>query len=176
MTSFLLGRDGKISIFRVGIAAAVLGVLFAIGGFVVFALEGNTYKSPLFIDPYPGAQQWGDPKNLSDSERTIPYQIKGATPEQVLEYYQKKLDDIYHQDPNEPNAKCQRFPPTGNFPDFDNHKPGVVAYYYSCAFERTGFRASQSTIVTIQPGIHNDDPKLNTEGMTIVQYTQQWEP
>ena len=46
----------------------------------------------------------------------------------------------------------------------------------SVAFDRSGFRTSQYTQVTIQPGVANPDPKLSNEGMVIVEYEQYWQP
>jgi hypothetical protein len=173
--SFLLGRDGKISLFRVGVLVAVLGAVFIVGGFLIFTLEQTTYQSPLNVDPYPGAQDWGT-RGISPTARNVAYKIPGKTPDEVAAYYQQKVEEYYNNDTANPNSKCVRVPSQGNALDYRPESTNSVPYYYSCMFERAGFGILQSTRVIIQPGVKNTDPNLNTEGMTVVQYEQQWQP
>lgn len=172
--SFFLGRDGNISVIRVGTVLAVLGIVFIVGGLIIFSLELSTYQTPLQIDPPPGAVDWGV-NNISATYRTQDYQIPGQTPEEVVAYYQQKLNDFYGNDSTNPNRQCVRTPDVGNFPDY-REGGDSVPYFYSCMFERSGFRALQFTRVFIQPGVFNADPQLNTQGMTVVRHEQQWNP
>jgi hypothetical protein len=172
--NFLLGRDGKISVFRVGVAAAVLGILFIVGGIIIFSIEQTTYAQPLNIDPYPNAIDWGTIV-YSNTSRSLRFKIPNKTPEDVVAYYQQKLDEFYGKDTSDPNAKCQRIPAAGNSPDYDPTKSDKVPYYYTCMFDRSGFNTLQSTQVKIQPGVKNSDPKLDSEGATVVSHDQQWQ-
>jgi hypothetical protein len=167
--SFLTGRDGKISIVRIGTIVAIIGVIFVVGGIAAFQVDQNSYKSPLEVAPFPNAEDWGQDQ-LSPVNRTLFYRVQGATPEEVAAYYQQKLDEFN----GNKDEKCIRNPSAGDFPDSD--RPGVVPYEITCLFERSGLNASQTTLVKIQPGVANDDPELNSLGMTVISHDQNWQP
>lgn len=167
--SFLTGRDGKMSVVRVGTIIAVVGVIFVVGGIAAFQVDQNSYRAPLEIDPYPNSEDWGQDQP-SPVSRTLFYRVSGATPEEVEAYYQQKLNELNGGS----DEKCKRNPSAGNFPDSD--RPGVVPYEITCLFERTGLNANQTTLVKIQPGVSNSDPDLNSLGMTVISYDQRWQP
>lgn len=168
--SFLAGRDGKLSIFRVGILAAVLGILLIGGGFAALILDNNSFRQPLEVAPYPGAEPCGT-EGDSGASRNIYYCIPGVEPEPVADYYTQKL--IEHNGSRD--ELCERIPFEGTFPNAG--QPGVVPYEFKCAFNRSGIGGGfQLTVVTIQPGVFSSDPARNTEGQTVVRYEQRWEP
>lgn len=168
--SFLTGRDGKISGFRLGILVAVLGGAMIAGGFGLLFLDNNSFRQPLDIAPYPTAEECGTTTNATTS-RSIFYCVTGVDPAQVADYYTQKLAELNGNN----DERCQRNPFEGNFPDSD--EPGVVPYEFKCAFNRSGIGGGfQATVVTIQPGVFNDNPALNTAGKTVVLYAQSWEP
>ncbi len=167
--SFMLGRDGKISVVRVGTIAAVVGIIFVVGGIAAFQVDQNSFKSPLDVAPYPNAEDWGQDE-LSRVSRTLFYRVEGATPEEVAAYYQQKLNELYGNS----EEQCKRNPSAGDFPD--SNRPGVVPYEITCLFERSGLNANQTTVVKIQPGVASDDPELNSLGMTVISHDQRWQP
>lgn len=171
---FLVGRDGNISVIRLGALLASLGLVVIVAGLIIFSFEQSSYQSPLAVEPFPGAQPWGE-ENISGTARKLQYQIPGKTPEEVRDYYQQKITEHYGSDTQNPNITCQRIPRDGNFPDYREGSTTVVPYFYTCMFERAGFRTLQFTRVVIQPGLFNEDPEKNTQGMTVVEYEQQWE-
>ena len=184
--TFLLGRDGKISVFRASLLAIAIGGLFIVGAIVSFQIDQASHQSPLDIETYPGAVSWGG-KTTGRTERSVYYLIPNVDPETVVAYYQQKLNEFYGTNPDtesskpadqqEPNYECLRFPRTGNV---DNYIPdtGTVPYQYKCTFDRSGFQSTQVTVVVIQPGVSNSsDPNFtNTEGQTVVEYQQRWQP
>jgi hypothetical protein len=164
--NFLLGRDGNISIIRVGTIAAVVGLLFIVGAIVVFFVDRASHQSPLDIPPYPGANLW-QTVDHSDVSRSIYYKIPGANADDVAAYYQAKMKDFY----GNTDERCVRLPAAGNFASYDSGTPNVAPYQFSCMFDRSGFEISQYTRVDIQPGI----PSNQTDGMVIVDYEQTWQ-
>ena len=169
--SFLAGRDGKISIFRVGIIVGILGIILIAGGFGALFLDNNSFRQPLEIAPYPDSQQCGVNNNGSASGRSVYYCVAGVDALVVAQYYTQKLVEIN----GNADEACIRNPFEGEFPNAD--QAGVVPYEFKCAFNRSGIGGGfQSTVVTIQPGIFNQDAALNTEGKTVVLYEQRWEP
>jgi hypothetical protein len=167
--SFLVGRDGNISLFRVGTLVAVVGILMIVGGVAAFFLDQNSYKSPLDIEPYPGAQEWGTVRETGASRRLV-FRIQGASPEEVAAYYSQKLQAFAGSE-----ESCKRVPAEGEVAGAGRNS-SVVPYWYTCLFQRTGLRASQTTTVTIQPGVFNTNPDLDTRGLTVVEHNQRWQP
>jgi hypothetical protein len=166
----LAGRDGKISGFRVSVLVGLLGVALVAGGFGLLAVDNNSYRQPLEIPPYPTAEECGS-STTSPTGRRIFYCVSTVDPQQVAQYYTQKLAE--HNGNND--EICQRNPFQGEFANAG--QPGVAPYEFKCAFNRSGIGGGfQSTVVTIQPGVFNDDPALNTAGKTVVLYEQRWEP
>lgn len=49
MASIFLSRDGNISVFKVGVGFAIVGGLLIVGGFILAAIEQNSFRSPLDV-------------------------------------------------------------------------------------------------------------------------------
>lgn len=158
------------SLFRVGTVIAIIGVLLILGGIAAYFLDQNSYRVPLDVEPYPGAESWGAVREVGATRRLV-FRIPSATPEDVANYYAQKLREF---DASSTDS-CQRVPISGELESAEND-PSSVPYWYTCLFQRTGLRASQQTTITIQPGVFNPDPALNTEGMTVVEHSQRWQP
>jgi len=164
----MFGRDGNISVIRVGTIAAVVGVLFIVGAIVFFFIDRGSRQVPLEIEPFPGATTGGQVPR-STTSRTEFYQIPNVSPEDVVAYYQGKMDSFYGAGAEKELRECKRFPAFGNQFEFDRGDPGVTPYQFTCLFDRSGFFVTQFTTVIIQPGIDKN------EGMTIVAHDQTWE-
>ena len=173
--SVFISRDGNISIFRIGLLLIGLGLAAGIGGFVLFQLDIAQRRSPLFIDRYPGAEEWFR-QEISDNEQLVVYQVPGVDPELVAEFYQNELDERFNDGVEPANReRCVRNPIRGQFDDYVEGS-GNLPYYYRCAFDNSSFGATQFTFITIEPGVRNDsaEPPVDTTGMTIIQYEQTW--
>ena len=167
--SFLIGSDGEISLFRVGSLIAVIGILLVAGGVAAYVIDQNSYKVPLEVDPFPGADVWGTPREQGATSRTV-YRIDSASTDDVAAYYSQKLQAFSSGDQG-----CVRTPLQGTFPGADSD-PSVVPYMYKCLFQRSGLGVSQETLVTIEPGVFNQDAQLNTQGSTVIEHSQRWQP
>ncbi|HLV34486.1 MAG TPA: hypothetical protein VKY59_05205 [Spirillospora sp.] len=167
--SFIVGSDGNISLFRVGTLFAILGILLVVGGVAAYFLDQNSYRAPLDVEPFPQAEPWGTPSEIGSTRRLV-FLVSGASPEEVASYYTQKLREF-----GSPEDRCERIPVTGTIENARND-PTVVPYWYKCLFQRTGLRVSQQTTITIQPGVANDDPNLDTRGMTVIEHSQRWQP
>ena len=165
----MLGRDGKISMARVATIIAVLGILVVAAGVVSFYIDQGSHKVPLDIPAYPGAVPVGQTMVATTTRREY-FRVTSATPDEVAAYYNQRL----YEHNGSHDESCIRNPPVGEFDTAG--VPNSVPYEYICMFDRSGFRTSQYTKVTIQPGLFNQDPKLNNAGMTIVEYEQYWQP
>lgn len=166
--NFIMGRDGNISLLRVGVVATIVGILAIVGGLVFFFVDRASHQVPLDIDPFPGAAIWYK-TDRSDVSRSVYYEISGSTAEDVVNYYQQKLNAFNGSS----EEKCVRAPQAGNFPDFDNGVPDIAPYQFSCLFDRSGFEISQFTRVNIQPGIKSKTADM--QGKVIVEYEQNWQ-
>jgi hypothetical protein len=162
----ILGRDGNISVIRIGTIGAVIGLLLIVGGIILFFADRATHQGPLSIDLYPGATLWYEVKR-SPTSQSVLYQIPGANADEVYAFYQSKLNDFVGSN----EERCVRAPAAGNFPEFDRGQPDVPPYQWSCMFDRSGFQITQYTRVNIQPGVASNQ----TEGMVIVEYEQFWQ-
>ena len=168
--SFVVARDGNISLFRVGSIVAVLGVLLVAGGIAAYVLDQNSYKAPLEVAPFPAAESWGQTRQTGSTRRLV-FRVANVPPEDVLTYYQQRLQEFAGGD----STGCTRVPAIGEFEESASD-PTIAPYSFRCLFQRTGLRASQQTTVTIQPGVFNDDPEMNTLGMTVIEHSQRWQP
>ncbi|RMG73422.1 MAG: hypothetical protein D6711_10945 [Chloroflexi bacterium] len=172
--SIILNREGGVSVFRVGVLAAVIGILAIIGGYVYFQLENDRRSKPLEVELYPNAELWSQVYDLPTS-REVYYISRDASPEDVVMYYQALLDDFYDQNATDPRREhqCRRFPESGIFPDYVEGS-GNLPYFYSCLFEDAFFDAEHSTVIEIQPGIANDAEGFDNTGLTFIRYIQRW--
>lgn len=168
--SVFMGRDGSISIFRVALAVALVGMLFIGGALLSFFIDQASRQSPLDIEPYPGAESLGEiPSGLTG--RSLIFRVRDASAEQVAEYYQQKLTEFSGADALE----CSRIPRTGVYPEAEGRND-VVPFQFICHFDRSGFRSTQYTKVKIQPGIFSTIPEENTLGYTMIEHEQRWQP
>ncbi len=158
------------SLFRVGTLIAIVGVLLVVGGIAAYFLDQNSYRAPLDVEPFPGAESWGLVRETGSTRRLV-FRVNTATPEDVASYYDQKLREF----DGAASEGCQRVPSFGELESAQND-PTAVPYWYKCLFQRTGLRTSQLTTITIQPGIFNEDPEMNTEGMTVIEHSQRWQP
>jgi hypothetical protein len=157
------------SIFRIGTLIAILGVLLIVGGVAAYFLDQNSYKAPLDVEVFPGAEAWGNARETNASRRSL-FLTSNASPEEVAAYYEEKLRALDGTD-----QRCQRIPAIGEIKTAATDRT-VVPYWYICLFQRTSLNVSQQTTVTIQPGVFNANPDLNTEGMTVIEHSQRWQP
>lgn len=162
----ILGRDGNISIIRVGTFAAIFGILLIVAAVIWFFIDRAGHQSPLDIQPFPNAEQRAV-MPLSSYARNVIYYIRSTSAEDVAAYYQQKLNEFYGNS----EETCVRAPSQGNFFDYDQGKPDVPPYQFSCIFDNSGFQLTRYTRVNIQPGIKS----MDTEGFVVVQYEQYWE-
>lgn len=168
--AFVVGKDGNISLFRVGTIVAIVGVVLVVGGIAAFVLDQNSYKVPLEVELYPGAESWGTVRQSGSSRRLV-FRISDVPPEDVVNYYTQRLGEFT----GDATASCTRVPMVGEDTRAQNDS-SIAPYSYTCLFQRNGLRASQQTTVKIQPGVRNADPQLNTLGMTVIEHSQRWQP
>ena len=164
----MFGRDGNISVIRVGTVAAIIGVLLIVGAIVFFFIDRASHQVPLQIDSYPNATK-GGVVNRSSNSRTEFFSLSNVSPEDVVAFYQGKMDSFYGSGTEAEIRNCKRFPAFGDQIDYQRGIPGVIPYQFTCLFDRSGFFVTQYTTVIIQPGI--DDNK----GLTIVAHDETWE-
>lgn len=172
--SVFVGRDGNISTFRIGLLLSAVGVLAIIGGYVIFQLDVERRRSPLFIDLYPNAEEWFT-QDLGGAAQKVVYRVADTEPETVASFYQAEFDDGYRDEEDRDNAGCVRTPIIGEFPDYEEGS-GNLPYFYRCVFDDSTLGAVRFTTVTIEPGLRNDNaeqPYDNT-GMTVITYEQVW--
>jgi hypothetical protein len=162
-------RKGS-SIFRTILIVGVVGLVLVIGGAISFFTDQSSRRVPLEIEVYPGANFWGA-ANQTQSSQTLLYNIPGTTPEQVVEFYQAQMREHNGAD----GEDCVRIPEFGQFPP-DELQEGYAPYFYRCMFDRSGFNTTQKTLVTIMPGLPNENPELDRSGTVILQYDQEWTP
>lgn len=167
--SFVVDKQGNISLFRVGTIIAVIGILLVGGGVLAYVLDQNSFKTALVVEPYPGAELWGEPITISVTRREL-FRIRGVAAEDVMTYYQQKLQEF-----DSGSEGCIRTPATGTFANAQTDRT-IPPYTFKCLFQRTGLSASQLTTITIQPGVFNSDPDQDTTGMTVVEHNHRWQP
>lgn len=175
MASFFLSRDGNLSVFKVGVAIAIVGGLLVVGGFILAAVEQNTFRSPLEVAVPPETTVLAT-DDLSPASRRIFYESL-LEPEDVYRHYDQLLAQHEGLDINDPNReRCIRNPSRG---DFESYTPGdgSVPFEYRCLFQQTSLLGiDKATLITIQPGVRNDATGQNFEGTTRIDYEQYWEP
>jgi hypothetical protein len=164
----MLGRDGNISVIRIGTLAAIVGILLIVGAIAFFFIDRASHQVPLEIEPYPGATVGGRVPH-SKTSQTEYFQIPNVSPEDVVAYYQGKMDSFYGPNTEPELRECKRFPAVGEQLEYQRGDPGITPYQYTCLFDSSGFFISQTTTVIIQPGIDKN------KGITIVAHDQSWE-
>lgn len=165
-----MNRRGGLSIIRLGLLAGLIGLLLVGFGVAAFLSDQASRRAPFDVPPPPNAEIWGT-GNFGRSSRELFYKVANASPEEVVRYYQQKLNEHYGNN----QQTCVRIPPTGEAPTSPN-VPSFIPYQFTCLFDNSGFRATQYTRVVIYPGSYNQDPFLNSQGQTVIMYEQQWQP
>lgn len=167
----ITGKDGKISVVRVGTLTAILGVLIILGAVVTFLIDQQARRRPLTVDP-PDAAVWRGEREIGLTEQWVQYSVAEGdmSMDDVVAYYNdrlKRFDD---------SQECKRSPRgDANYSDYIEGT-GRVPFQWQCMFENSGFNTTQFTLVRIQPGVYREDSAVNTEGMIVIQYEQQWSP
>jgi protein-disulfide isomerase len=131
--------------------------------------DQDSRQQPLQVELYPGSLLWGNLRNCP-AVRCELYKVPGVLPEEVAAFYQQQMNQHYGSD----EERCIRIPEVGQF-DTAELQPGQVPYMFRCRFDRSSFGTSQYTTVMIMPGLYNENPELNTEGMTVIRYDQVWQ-
>ncbi|MEO0563899.1 MAG: hypothetical protein AAF125_17475 [Chloroflexota bacterium] len=167
----IAGKDGKISVVRIGTTITILGVLVVLVSLVTFFVDQAARTRPLDVEPPSGATSLGTNILTSTSQRryfSIPQSEMSV--EQVASYYTDRIINFGNAEDSQP---CLRFPTEGTYAGWE---PGTgrVPYQFVCVFDNSGFNTIQFTEVRVQPGIFDEDPERNTEGLVMIQYEQQW--
>jgi hypothetical protein len=163
-----MNRRGGISIVRMSLIGAFVGILLIVGAVVSYMTDQASHRSPLDIPTYPNAVFWGT-SEVKPTSRNVFYRVSDA-PEKVASYYQQKMVEHYGNN----DQGCVRLPATGNAPGSETN-PNISPFIFRCMFDNSGFNTSQFTQVEIYPGEENADPFFNAKGLTIVKYEQQWQ-
>jgi hypothetical protein len=177
-------RESPFSLYRLGVIAAVLGVVFIVGGaFLYNAFDRGSRQQPLDIARPAGAEQWGAEIPGYGASKRVVFRLPGTTDADVLNvvnFYNNQLVQHYNSanDPDAPRSEreCVRSPLSGNFPEFDAGTANIAPYFYTCRFDRSYGDALQWTEIIIQPGIVSTDEGLNSEGYVVIQYDYRWTP
>lgn len=171
---FLTTNDGTFSVFRVSVLIGVIGALLIGAGALSFYLDQEARRSPLSIDLPPNAEPWGEPEQRSNGRQFVYYQVPNGDINAVIRHYNQEMREHHGEPPLGQEAEeCQRFPSVG---EFTNLEAGEVPFYVRCLFEGSGINTLQNTLVTIQPGVFNEEDFFNTEGSVVIEYDQRWEP
>lgn len=166
-------RESNFSVFRIGVIAGIIGVVFIVGGFLLFSLEQAGLREPLAVEAPAGAELRFQGESRGTS-RNLSYFVPNTTAEDVARFYNEKLKEFYGNDWTT-SEQCRRIPSSGNV---ENYVPGsgVVPYVFRCLFDSSGFQSDRFTQVDIQPGVRNDAAGTNYEGSVVIEYLQQWQP
>ena len=167
MSFLIYDKRNKISIVKVSLLVIICGALFIVGAGVALEVQRQTLRQPLFPDLPEGAQQWGVIEAYRPGAQNVYYTVPGEDVEGIVAHY-RSIAAARGND-----EKCVRTPAVGNFPDYQPGN-GFVPYTYSCLMANSSFDADQSTEVTVQPGVFNEDPNLNSDGSVVIVYQQTW--
>ncbi|MBE2182584.1 MAG: hypothetical protein IAE89_04075 [Anaerolineae bacterium] len=157
-------KNSGLSVIKLGLIAGGVGILLVIVGVIAFASDQAARRSPFNVAPFPGAEEWGTADETNYS-RSVFYRVADSSPEDVVAYYQEKLN----QHTGDRAEECVRVPQTGSMP-LDPNNPRAIPFEYRCLFDNSGWQTSQYTQVRIYPGYGE-----NT-GKTIIEYQQRWTP
>jgi hypothetical protein len=176
--SIVQNDRGSISIFRIGLIMAGLGLLVVIGGFVLLEFERAEKRSALEITPPAGAEvRFNQP--IGQNGRRVVYQVNGDdddTVRGVVEYYQARMDSFYDTNARDADRQLCRRSPSGQG-TFQDYEPGngLIPYEYRCEFDDSSdFGGERRTIVRIYPGVLDEESGLTTEGLTLIDYDMAW--
>lgn len=155
---------------RLAVIAAIIGVVLVVGGIITFNNDIQSRRTPLNVDPYPGAVPWGQTVEMTSTSRSFFFLVEDATVEQVVLYYDGKLSEFDNS-----AARCVRIPSVGEIP-IDPSIPDSIPFKYDCIFDRSGLNSTQYTQITIFPGRESNDPFYDNAGKTVINYQQVWQP
>ena len=84
----ITGKDGKISVVRVGTLTAILGVLIILGAVVTFLIDQQARRRPLTVDP-PDAAVWRGEREIGLTEQWVQYSVAEGdmSMDDVVAYY-----------------------------------------------------------------------------------------
>lgn len=168
MTNYFFDKRGKLSVIKTGLFFLGFGLLIVFASVAYVAIETESARSPLHIPIPESAEEWAIQPYGERPYQEAFYKVLSTDIQSVVDHYNQQTQQFGSE-------LCQRFPPNGNFPDYDP-EDGTSPYKYQCLFERSNVPgAYQETTVTIEPGVKNEDPFLNTEGYTVIGYEQRWQ-
>lgn len=157
-------KSSGLSVIKIGLIAGGIGIAMVVIGALAFTNDQAARRTPFNISPYPGAQEWGTSDETNYS-RSVFYRVPDVVPEDIVVYYQDKLN----QHTGDNGEECVRFPQSGSMP-LDPNNPRAIPYEYRCLFDNSGFQTTQYTQVRIYPGFGESD------GQTVIEYQQRWTP
>jgi len=167
VTNIFMDKRGKISVVKTSLFFTGLGLLIVLASFLYVTFETDAARSPLDIPLPENAESWS---SLEFGDRPIQrvfYRVPTTDVESVVAHYQEQASQFGAE-------ACRRFPPSGDYPGYDPDE-GNIQFEWKCLFERSNLPSvAQSTLVIIQPGVPNEDPFLNAEGYTVIEYEQRW--
>lgn len=172
MTTVMTGKEttpkkkksSGLSIIKIGLIAGGIGIAMVIIGALAFTSDQAARRTPFNIAPYPAAEEWGI-SNETNYSRVVFYRVPAVAPEDIVVYYQDKLN----QHTGDGVEECVRFPQSGSMP-LDSNNPRAIPYEYRCLFDNSGFQTTQYTQVRIYPGFGE------STGQTVIEYQQRWTP
>lgn len=188
--AFIVGKDGKISVVRVGSLAVIVGLLLIVGAIISFLLDQQSRRQPLDVQPFPSAELYTE-RTTSPVSRSLTYRIPNDTvtippvPEGgtaptaadiVARHYNERLSE-FEANQSDPE-RCVRTPRAGNYATYEPNT-GVLPFQWKCMFDNSGFNNStQFTEITIYPGIitrSDDGTTYDNRDYVMVYYEQRWD-
>lgn len=169
------GSDGSISLVRASLTIVALGAILIGIGIASFVADTNSRREPMNIALPDGAETWGGVDSRGPGWQFVYYRVPGGDLDALASFYDQEMIDHYGNANDPQRERCVRFPTVGSFPDFDL-EAGLIPFYWSCMFDRSGLSSTQWTQVRLQPGIPNEDPLLSSEGYAVIVYEQRWTP
>lgn len=159
------------SIFRLGLIGAAVGVFIIIAGIVIFNLERASRRQPLEI-AVPESANFLVREELFGSGQRLYYQTSD-NPESVAAFYTRLMQEFYNDD----SQGCVRLPPGSDTVNSNySEGNGVVPFEYRCFFDNSSTDITQHTEILIQPGVRNDQTGEDFTGTTRIEHEQYWEP
>jgi hypothetical protein len=163
--------------FRISMGVGIGGLaLVLLGLFITSALDQGTRRAPLGTDRvplYPNMVNIGQ-QQIDDGWQQVFYLVDEPDAQKVAAFYTQALANFYRNVPDE-QTFCVRTPETGNSADWTPDSRTTVPFDYNCFFDNTYREITQSTQVTIQPGILQANG-TDHRGKTLVVFEQRWTP
>lgn|GEM_PF-2440301 len=167
MTNIFMDSRGRISVVKSSLFFVGLGLLIMLASFLFVSVETQAARSPLDVTLPGNAEEWSMLAFEGRPIQRVFYRVPTTDVDSVVSHYQQQAEQFGAE-------PCNRFPPSGDYPGYDPDE-GNVQYEWKCLFERSNLPSvAQSTLVIIQPGVKNEDPFLDSEGYTVIEYEQRW--